>query len=279
MKEEHLGDTGANYKAEVVRSGEYSCRTARQAMNTRRGEPNGTASQTGDLEAVILRVFDNLMPQILALFQGDTALPEQVSTGGVTPGDAPPSTPSSSTESAAYSSVAGRRVGTNLTMTLEMLEPFDPNDKDADIDHWLLTMDRLGDVYGWTAVERSYFTQVKLRGEARVWFNRLENIDRSWEEWKEALRRAFSKKDFAVRVHELLERRKVPTETMSRYYHAKVKLCEACKFKGEDAVSLIIDGLPEELQALAQATKCVTPEALYTEFLTSQENYQPPTWR
>lgn len=37
------------------------------------------------------------------------------------------------------------------------------------------------------------------------------------------------------------------TKTMNRYYNVKAVLCEACKVKGEDAVSVIIDGLPEEL--------------------------------
>lgn len=248
----------------------------------RSGESGGTTPHAAELEAAVLRLLqDKLMPQIAALVQGVSSSTTNVSTDAavvqVTSGHTTVTTPSTTGKPAMYwtDTLLGRRVGGNLTMSMEMLEPFDPDDEDANIERWVSVVDKLGDVYGWTPVERSYMTQAKLHGAARTWFNLLEDSDRTWEGWKEALRLAFPrKKDFATKLRELMKRQKMADETMSAYYHSKAELCQACKIMGEDAVSIIIDGLPEELKADARALKCKTPEMLYSEFLVKQKNYQ-----
>lgn len=80
-----------------------------------------------------------------------------------------------------------------------------------------------------------------------------------WEECSKALKRAFPKrKDLLATLKEMVGRKKQVGETMSRYYHSKFALCEAVEIIGEDAVSCIIYGLPEELQANPRAYKCST---------------------
>lgn len=227
--EEDNGDKDIDYVAEleaVMRSDDTTPRHPVAQASAGAGESGAEASQSGNLEAVVLRLFrDTLMPQITVLVQGGNTPVTQVSTGGaganLTLGDTPLSTSTATRGPAAYSTVIGRRMGGELTMAVEILEPFDSEDEDANVNRWLSTVDRLGEIHGWTAVKRSYFTQAKLRGAARAWFNRLEDFDRSWEGWKEALRRAFPrKKDFAAKMWELMNRRKANTESMSRYYHA-----------------------------------------------------------
>lgn len=176
-------------------------------------------------------------------------------------------------------SATRRRVGGGggLRMGSDMVEPFDPEDKFANVDRWLSMIDQLGEVHGWSEYEKSYFMQVKLRGSARAWFIRLDDFSCSWCEWKVKLRQAFPRQNnFAASLEEMIARRKLSTETMTTYYHAKLALCGQCEVTGEKAVSCIIQGLPEELRANAYACRCATPEALYSEFLTGLERYQTP---
>ncbi|KAJ8930129.1 hypothetical protein NQ314_017095 [Rhamnusium bicolor] len=95
--------------------------------------------------------------------------------------------------------------------------------------------------------------------------------------WKARLRQAFPRQnDFAVSLEKLIARRRLSTEKVTTYYHAKLALCGQCGVVGEKAVSFIIRGLPKEMRANAYACRCATPEALYSEFLAGLEGYQTP---
>lgn len=61
----------------------------------------------------------------------------------------------------------------------DILGTFDPDDRDTCVDQWLSKIDQLGHVHGWSSCEKSLHMQVKLRGEAQDWFNRLDNFDRT----------------------------------------------------------------------------------------------------
>ncbi|XP_069686310.1 uncharacterized protein [Periplaneta americana] len=157
----------------------------------------------------------------------------------------------------------------------ELVDAFDPDDRDCNVDRWLNKIDQLGSIHDWREYERLWIMQAKLRGAAKVWFNRLEGYDLSWSEWKNALRRAFPwQHDFGESLEELVARRKLPDESMTKYYYAKLALCERCKITGENAISCIIRGLPYELQANALAFKCKTPWELYSVFLSTLDRYQ-----
>ncbi|GJQ88225.1 hypothetical protein Trydic_g13216 [Trypoxylus dichotomus] len=156
----------------------------------------------------------------------------------------------------------------------EILEPFDPEDKDQNVSRWIAKIDQHGAIHGWSKYERACYMQAKLRGAARAWYNRLTDYDHSWEEWKRLLQAAFPRHhDYASQLEELVERKKREDETMSHYYHAKLALCERCDIRGERAVSCLIRGLPDELRANAYTVQSKTPEALYTGFLSGLEDY------
>ena len=59
----------------------------------------------------------------------------------------------------------------------EILEPFNPDDRDANAVRWLAKMDQLGEVHAWSGYERASFLQAKLKGAARDWFNNLASYD------------------------------------------------------------------------------------------------------
>lgn len=56
--------------------------------------------------------------------------------------------------------------------------------------------------------------QAKLRGAANARFNRLKDYDLSWPEWKKTLLWQY---DFGESLEELVVRRKLPDEIMTKY--------------------------------------------------------------
>ena len=63
------------------------------------------------------------------------------------------------------------------------------------------------------------------------------------------------------------------TETMTQYFHAKLALCERCRFTGKEALT-IIRGVSLELQANAREFKCRAADELYSGFLADLDHYQ-----
>ena len=117
--------------------------------------------------------------------------------------------------------------------------------------------------------------QLKLAGPAKGPAIALTNMTAPGE-WKNALRRAFPRRHD---LSELVARKKMTTETMTQYFHAKLALCERCHFTGKEALSFIIRGLLLEQQANARAIKCRMADELYSGFLADLDHYQETSWR
>lgn len=165
-----------------------------------------------------------------------------------------------------------------LINTDKLIPDFDPDNRDMNVKSWIRKIDQLGDIYNWTELTKSFNLQSKLQGQARVWYNRLDSYDHSWEEWKSMLLKAFPRyHDYATLLDELTSRKKSSNETMTKYYQEKLAMCFRCQLSDQAAVSCIIRGLPLELQANAQAYQCSNPDALYEGFLSAFDHYQPIT--
>ncbi|XP_064210819.1 uncharacterized protein LOC135265341 [Tribolium castaneum] len=157
----------------------------------------------------------------------------------------------------------------------EIVDYFDPDDADCNIERWLAKIDQLGQVHGWSELEKAGIMQSRLMGAAKAWFNHLGEYNLTWDSWKARLRMAFPRRqDFAITLEELVQRQKLPGEVMTKYYHEKLALCDRVGISGENAVAVIIRGLPKELRANAYATRSTTPEALYNNFLVGLEFYE-----
>lgn len=165
-----------------------------------------------------------------------------------------------------------------LINTDKLIPDFDPENRDLNVKSWIRKIDQLGDIYKWNELTKSFNLQSKLQGQARIWYNRLDSYDHSWEEWKSMLTKAFPRyHDYATLLDELTSRNKSSNETMTKYYQEKLAMCFRCQLSDQAAVSCIIRGLPLELQANAQAYQCSNPDALYEGFLSAFDNYQPVT--
>lgn len=163
----------------------------------------------------------------------------------------------------------------NLQNTERLISDFDPDSRDVNVKSWVNKIEQLGKIYNWSDEVKSFNLQAKLQGQARVWYNRLDSYEHSWEEWKAMLIKAFPRHhDYASLIEELMARKKLTSETMTKYYQEKLAMCFRCQLSDQASVSCIIKGLPYELQTSAQAYQSATPEHLYEGFLSAIDHYQ-----
>lgn len=172
--------------------------------------------------------------------------------------------------------------GTHLTESKvirnaeKLIPEFDPENRDINVKSWIKKIEQLGVIYKWSDEEKSFNLQSKLQGQARVWFNRLDSYDHTWEDWKSMIIKAFPRYyDYATLLDELTSRKKLQSETMTKYFQEKLAMCYRCQLSDQASISCIIRGLPSELQANAQAFQCSSPDELYEGFLSALESYQP----
>lgn len=160
-----------------------------------------------------------------------------------------------------------------------LIPEFDPDGEECiSASAWLKKIDQLGEIHKWSETNKSFYLQDKLKGQARKWYNRLDEYDHSWADWKQMLIRAFPRhRDYGNLLEEMMNRKKLPTESMTKYYQDKVAMCFRCKLSDSATISCIIRGLPTTLQANARAYQCEGPEELYEGFLCALDDYQPPS--
>ncbi|XP_076274928.1 uncharacterized protein LOC143205776 [Rhynchophorus ferrugineus] len=155
----------------------------------------------------------------------------------------------------------------------DLVPIFDPERSDTTAANWLYKIDQLGSIHGWSETNRSYIMQSKLDGLAKVWYNSLDEYEKNWEGWKLALSEAFpSHERFMDNMWKLLTRKKLPDETMVRYFYMKNILTKKCELSRRNAVICIIDGLPKSLHGPAKAGNYQSPEALFQGFLSQMDD-------
>ncbi|CAB3228408.1 unnamed protein product [Arctia plantaginis] len=76
----------------------------------------------------------------------------------------------------------------------------------------------------------------------------------------------------------MMNRKKLPNETMTKYYQDKISMCFRCDLSDAASVSCIIWGLPISLQSNARAFQCQRPDELYEAFLCALDDYRLPTF-
>lgn len=151
---------------------------------------------------------------------------------------------------------------------------FDPEQNNQNITTWCRKVDEFQKVFNWSEESTIYYALGKLRGLAQTWYNGLTSVDYSWAEWKEKLIIAFPEsKDYAEKVDEMTRRRKLPGESITRYYYEKMALINACgNITGRNAVSCIIYGLTDEhIKNSARARDCAEPEELFMHLRTLKD--------
>lgn len=64
-----------------------------------------------------------------------------------------------------------------------ILPDFDPSTKSQRMDVWLKKVNECASVYGWDERTTIHFAMQKLQGLAKTWYESLNTILYTWQEW------------------------------------------------------------------------------------------------
>ncbi|PZC75624.1 hypothetical protein B5X24_HaOG205900 [Helicoverpa armigera] len=151
-----------------------------------------------------------------------------------------------------------------------ILPEFNPSNKSQRMDVWLKKVNECASVYGWDDKTIVHFAMQKLQGLAKTWYESLDSILYSWNEWQTKLINAFPcEQNFGQSLEDMLKRRCKFNEPIENYYYEKLALLNQCEITGKKAVDCIIHGINDRtLRSSALALRCVEPDQLL-KFLSS----------
>ncbi|XP_073820151.1 uncharacterized protein [Musca autumnalis] len=106
---------------------------------------------------------------------------------------------------------------------------------------WIRKIEQIGELHGWNNNYKIYVMQSRLKGLAKHWFENLNDYMKTWDEWKVFLVQSFPEhQDFAEILKRLVNRKKLPDESMARYYYdKKVHICLRWVYLTQDCANSI----------------------------------------
>ncbi|KAH6920070.1 hypothetical protein HPB50_028942 [Hyalomma asiaticum] len=142
--------------------------------------------------------------------------------------------------------------------TSRLVPLFDPTSSDSPtVDAWIRRVDDLAEVYRWTDRVTSCNALARLDGPAKMWYDSLQSVNKTWPEWKAELKRAFPTTAGMQRLHREMEdrihRRGEPIEA---YYYDKLAKARRCNLSAEACIEYLITGLndPDSIRAISTRT-------------------------
>ncbi|CAG9132566.1 unnamed protein product [Plutella xylostella] len=158
-----------------------------------------------------------------------------------------------------------------------ILPNFDPSTKNQRIDVWLKKVNECASVYGWDERTTTHFAMQKLQGLAKTWYEGLNSILFTWQQWQDKLVNAFPyEQNYGQALEDMLKRKSRFNEPIEVYFYEKQTLVNQCDIVGKRAVDCIIHGLTDRtLRSGALALRCTDPDQLL-QYLVSNKDSQRP---
>lgn len=155
-----------------------------------------------------------------------------------------------------------------------VIPDFDPLLKEQTMSVWLDKVEECAEIYEWTDRQITHYALPKLTGHAKLWYQGLPSLKRTWPEWKQLLKDSFpSAENFADLLTEMLRRRAHFGDSLELYYYNKINLLNRCKIFGRNAVDCLIHGVDDRgVRVGAQAAKFEKPEQVLEFFKTMRDN-------
>lgn len=153
---------------------------------------------------------------------------------------------------------------------------FDPSLKNQRIDVWLKKVNECATVYGWDDKSTTHFALQKLQGLAKTWYESLNSILFSWQEWQEQLTNAFPhERNYGQSLEDMLRRISKFNEPIEVYFYEKLALLNQCEIDGKRAVDCIIHGITDRTtKTSALALQCAQPNQLLKFLMSNKDGGQ-----
>ncbi|XP_028173660.1 uncharacterized protein LOC114362443 [Ostrinia furnacalis] len=155
-----------------------------------------------------------------------------------------------------------------------VIPEFDPLLKQQTIQVWLDKVDECAEIYEWSDKQIVHYALPKLIGHAKLWYQGLPSLKRTWMEWKQLLKESFpSTENYADLLTEMLGKRARFGDNFELYYYNKINLLNRCKIFGPQAVDCLIHGVDDRgVRVGAQAAKFKKPEDVLEFFKSVRDN-------
>lgn len=154
-----------------------------------------------------------------------------------------------------------------------ILPDFDPSSKNQRVDVWLRKVNECATVYGWDDKTTIHFSMQKLQGLAKTWYESLDSILFSWDQWQDKLSQAFPfEQNYGQSLEDMLRRKSKYQEPIEVYYYEKLALLNQCDIVGKRAVDCIIHGLSDRtMKSSALTLRCSQPDELLQFLMSNKE--------
>ncbi|KAL0869533.1 hypothetical protein ABMA27_005803 [Loxostege sticticalis] len=145
-----------------------------------------------------------------------------------------------------------------------VIPEFDPARQEQTIDMWLHKVNECATIYNWSEKQTIHFSLPKLSGVAKKWYQGLDTLLFSWNEWQQKLKSAFpSDENYGQLLTTMLAKRARFGENLEDYFHEKVILLNRCNITGKRAIDCIIFGIEDRSVRLgAEAAQFNSKEKL-----------------
>ncbi|XP_047989268.1 uncharacterized protein LOC125228655 [Leguminivora glycinivorella] len=151
-----------------------------------------------------------------------------------------------------------------------VIPDFDPLSREQPITVWLSKVDECAEMYKWNDRQTIHYALPKLTGHAKLWYQGLPSLKRTWPEWKVLLTESFpATENYADLLTEMLAKRARFGDSLELYYFSKVNLLNRCKIFGREAIDCIIHGVDDRgVRVGAQAAHFEKTEQILQFFKT-----------
>lgn len=159
-----------------------------------------------------------------------------------------------------------------------LIPNFDPSKNNQRVDIWLKKVNECAYVYGWDERTTTHFALQKLQGLAKTWYESLNTILFSWQEWQEKLLNAFPcEQNYGQILEDMLRRKSRPNEPIEVYYYEKLSLLNQSEITGKRAVDCIIHGISDRtMKTSSLSLRCTSPEQLLKFLMSNKEGSHQP---
>lgn len=136
-----------------------------------------------------------------------------------------------------------RYVGRN-----DAIPEFDPQKSAVSMNHWVRNIESIATMYGWDERTTICNCTAKLRGYAKAWYERLEDYNISWSDWKARLIRAFPfTKNKLTMLRSLVNDIRKVDEDPIKFYYEKLGLGMSCGLPDNVITETIIGTMGDKM--------------------------------
>lgn len=144
----------------------------------------------------------------------------------------------------------------------KILPEFDPDIKNVSANDWVYKVNVCGEMYDWDNKTKLYLSILKLKGNAKLWYDGLQNSLLTWEVFSLALVKQFPvEESFGEKMEDAVTYKSTPGQDLQKYCFTKLGKINRLQLDLSEGklVDLIARGIHDEtVRTIVLAARCKT---------------------